>query len=226
MSAALASDSGSGASSGHRLAADATAWSRGPARGPGWPAAGRAPRRAGRRRAGRRPAARAAARPPGRCARRVEHRQRVDALAQVGAGRLAGLGGVRGDVDEVVGQLERHPELLAVGGHQLDDVVGAAAEHRAVARRRRDERSRSCRGARRGSSSTGSSPGGQGPVVADLPGAEPHERLRLDEDRLGAQPGDQLGRLAEEQVADEDRRRVVVLRVGARAPRGAPRPRP
>ena len=60
-----------------------------------------------RRRRGRRRAARAAGRRPGRSRpQRVEHRQRRHALAQVGAGGLAGLVGLGGDVDEVVGELE------------------------------------------------------------------------------------------------------------------------
>ena len=64
---------------------------------------------------------------------------------------------------------------------------------------------------------------GRGPVVADLARAQPHEGLRLDLDRLGAEVGDDLGGLAEEQVADQDRRRVAVARRWRWAPRGARR---
>ena len=65
-------------------------------------------------RAGRGRAARAAARRAAvRRAQRVQHRQRVHALAQVGARRLARLGRLRGDVEDVVGELEGDAELLA-----------------------------------------------------------------------------------------------------------------
>ena len=57
--------------------------------------------------------------------------------------------------------------------------------------------------------------GRAGPVVADLARAQPHEGLRLDLDGLRAEVGDDVGRRAEEQVADEDRRGVAVGGVGA-----------
>ena len=64
----------------------------------------------------------------------------------------------------------------------------------------------------------GSSPGGQGRSSRIWPGAEADEGLRLDEDGLGAQTGDELGGAAEQQVADEDGGAVVVLGVDARYP--------
>ena len=48
-----------------------------------------------------------------------QHRQRGHPLAQVGAGRLARLGGVTGHVEDVVGQLERGADVLAVLGQHL-----------------------------------------------------------------------------------------------------------
>ena len=50
----------------------------------------------------------------GRAARAQQHRQRRDALAQVGARRLAATRRSRGQVDQVVGQLERDADPLAV----------------------------------------------------------------------------------------------------------------
>ena len=44
------------------------------------------------------------------------------ALAEVGAGRLAGRVGLGGDVEDVVGQLEGRADDLAVGAQGLDDL--------------------------------------------------------------------------------------------------------
>ena len=66
-------------------------------------------------------------------------RQCGHAFTQVRAGRLAGLTRHRGDVEQVIGELEGDAEPLAVATHDIDGLGWAAAEHRAVARSRRDE---------------------------------------------------------------------------------------
>ena len=68
-----------------------------------------------------------------------QHRQRGHALAQVGAGRLAGLGRLRGDVEDVVGELEGGADELAVLRQRGDHLRRRAAEHRAVAGGRGDQ---------------------------------------------------------------------------------------
>ena len=49
-----------------------------------------------------------------------------DALAEVGAGSLAGLDGVGGDVDDVVGELEGAADDLAVRRERLLDLEPGA----------------------------------------------------------------------------------------------------
>ena len=62
---------------------------------------------------------------------RHQHRQRRHALAQVGAGRLAGLARLGGDVEDVVGELEGRADDLAVRRERLLDL--AAWRHRSSA---------------------------------------------------------------------------------------------
>ena len=62
-----------------------------------------------------------------------QHRQRRHALAQVGAGRLAGLDRVGGDVEDVVGELEGRADDLAVRRQRVLDLAGRATEAGAVA---------------------------------------------------------------------------------------------
>ena len=88
-----------------------------------------------------------------------QHRQRRHALAQVGAGRLAGLVGLGGDVEDVVGELEGRADDLAVRRERLDDL---GAWRRRTARRsgrRWRSASRSCRRRPRGSARAGPRPG-------------------------------------------------------------------
>ena len=73
-------------------------------------------------------------------AARGEHRQRRDALAQVGARRLAGLGRLARDVEDVVGQLERDADPLAEPGDESRRSSSAAGQNRAEPRRGRDQR--------------------------------------------------------------------------------------
>ena len=145
----------------------------------------------------------------------MQHREGALALAQVGAGRLARLVGLRPDVDEVVGELEGDAEPLAELAHRLDRRGVAPGEHRAVARGRGDEDA-GLVGEDAEVVVDGVDALGAGPVVADLARAEAHERLGLDLDGLGTEVGDDVGGRAEEQVADEDRRGVAVGGVGAR----------
>ena len=58
---------------------------------------------------------------------RIEHRQAAHTFAQVGPGRLAGLVGIAGHVEDVVGQLPGHADRLAGRldpGHHLGRGVG------------------------------------------------------------------------------------------------------
>ena len=73
---------------------------------------------------------------------RVEHRQRVHTLAQVGAGQLAGLVGVAVDVDDVVGDLERRADDVAQSAEPLDLILVGAGEHRAELAGRTDQAGR------------------------------------------------------------------------------------
>ena len=76
-----------------------------------------------------------------------EHdRQRRIAVAQVDAARLAGLGGMSLDVEQVVSHLERQPDVLAARRHGLDDGRRRAGEVGRGARADREERRRSCAG--------------------------------------------------------------------------------
>lgn len=152
----------------------------------------------------------------------VEDREGRDALAEVRAGGLAGLGGVAGDVEDVVGELEGDADALAVAGQDLDDLLVGAREHRAELAGGGDE----------GAGLVGD----DGEVVlhrvvtgvgahglADLAGDQAGERAGLDADRLVAEVGDDLGRLGEEEVAGEDRDGVVPagVRAGGAAVRAA-----
>ncbi len=141
-----------------------------------------------------------------------QRRQRQDALAQVGARRLAGR--VGGDVEDVVGQLEHHADLFAVGAEGVQHLPGGSADHAPEARRRGDQR-----------------PGLVGhhveivpqPVVPrprtarlrDLALHQPGERLGLQRHVVGAQGGHRRRRAAEQVVADQDGHRVVPARVRA-----------
>ena len=69
-----------------------------------------------------------------------QHRQGPDALAQVGAGRLARLPRLAADVDEVVGELEGQADDLAEAGDGVDGRRRGAGHHRAEAGGGRDER--------------------------------------------------------------------------------------
>ena len=73
---------------------------------------------------------------------RVEHRQRVNTFAQVGAGQLARLVGVAVDVDDVVGDLKRRADDAAESAEPLDLIVVGAGEHRTELARRTDQTGR------------------------------------------------------------------------------------
>ena len=85
-----------------------------------------------------------------------QHGQRRHALAQVGAGRLAGLVGVGGDVEDVVGELEGDADASRRTRVSALDRLGGAPPNIAPYRADgRDQRRRSCRRARRGSGRAG-----------------------------------------------------------------------
>src|ERR1019366_2098303 len=143
-----------------------------------------------------------------------ERRERRDALTQVRAGLFAGLPAGRGDVQQVVGQLKRNAKTLAKETHNVDCLWWAATEHRAIAGSGRDEHAGLVR------EHTEVVVDRVGTIwrrtgVADLARAQPHERLRLDLDRLWPQSCDELGGLAEQQVAHQDRIGVAVPSIGA-----------
>ncbi len=141
-------------------------------------------------------------------------RQGLDALAQVGAGGLAGLVPVAGDVEHVVGQLERDTDPLAEGAEDVDHPrlgaggqcsypagdgdqrSGLAGQHAQVVVERVVVRA-----------------GAGG--LQDLAGDQPLERVGLQPDGLRAEVGQHLGGTGEEEVAGQDGDRVVPARVGA-----------
>src|ERR671912_91227 len=145
----------------------------------------------------------------------VQDGQGLLALAQVGPRPLAGLVRLGRDVDEVVGELEGDAEALAVLAHRRDDLGWAPPEHGAVPGGRRDEHA-GLVGQHVEVVVDRVGAGGSGAGIADLAGAEPHEGLGLDLDRTRTEVRDDVRGGAEEQVADEDRRRVAVGGVRAR----------
>src|SRR5665647_1172222 len=120
----------------------------------------------------------------------------------------------RGDVEQVSGELEGDAETLAIATHALDGLGWAAAEHRAVARSRRDEHTRLV-GKDAQVVVDRVDALGHRSRVADLTTAQTDERLCLDSDSLWPQSGDKLGCLAEEQVADQDRVGVSICGIDA-----------
>ena len=76
----------------------------------------------------------------GRVGERVDHRQRVHALEDVVAGRLAEHVLARGHVEHVVDDLEAHAEVVAEGGECLEGRIVDRRDHAADATRRREER--------------------------------------------------------------------------------------
>ena len=168
-------------------------------------------------------AARSTGRRRGRWTRRHEHRQRRHALAQVGAGGLAGLARVGGDVEDVVGELEGRADDLAVAARAVLDVRGAPPK-RAPKRADVAIREPSCRrgpqvvldgsslvGGRRRSRGSGPRPGGR--------------RSRAWIAPRPARDGSQLGGLANRKSPVRIAT-VVAQRGWPRRRRGATRPRP
>ena len=72
--------------------------------------------------------------------KRVDDRQRVDALEEVLAGGLAERVVGRGEVEHVVDDLEAHAEVVAEPGERVERGVGDARDHAADAARRREQR--------------------------------------------------------------------------------------
>ncbi len=148
---------------------------------------------------------------------RVQHRQSADAFPQIGARGLPGVGG--GDVDDVVGDLERHADGPAVPAQRRGLILRAPGEHPGVAGAGVDQRRRllvqhaQVMGDR---VLAGRRPDG----FPGLPGHQLGERLGDDPHRVRAEPGDQPGGVREQEIAGQDRDGVVppgVRRLGPAA---------
>ena len=145
----------------------------------------------------------------------VQHGEAPDSLAQVGSGRLAGLRGLAGHIQDVVGQLPGDADRRARRLHPRGHLGRGPGEHRSEPARRRDQRPRLLFHhpqvvrerilARRGTQGLG-----------DLSAHQPGERVRLDPDRLIAEVGEDLRRTGEQEVAGEDGDRVGPPGVRAR----------
>ncbi len=144
--------------------------------------------------------------------------ERGDALAQVRPGSLARLHRLAGDVDQVVGELERHADALAERRHGLDVLRGGARHERPVATGRGDERA-GLVGDHLEVVLDGILAVTRTDRLADLALAQPLERVRLDPDGLRAEIGEDARRAREEEVPGEDGDGVVPPRVRRR---GAP----
>ena len=143
-----------------------------------------------------------------------EHGQGVDAFEEVVPGRLAELGFARGEVEDVVDDLERRAEPQAVGRRRIDEIAVVPGDQRPDAGRSREERRRLALD--------------RGVVVvlgavdlerrlelADLALAQAADRRGEEACDLGAEARRDLGSLREQEVAREDRLQVAPARVHA-----------
>ena len=164
------------------------------------------------RRAGRRAGARSSS--PAGPGQRAQHRQVVDALGHVVAGRLAQLL-VGGDhVEHVVDDLERHAVVQAEVGERVDLVAGQVGDDAADAAGGRVERRRLALdgglvGVERAVDLVGEL------QLADLAGAQPADRGRQQPRHLGAERRGQLGGPGQQEVARQDRPQVAPAGVDA-----------
>ena len=144
---------------------------------------------------------------------RPQDGQRVDALDEVVAGRLAELLGGVGDVEDVVDDLEHHPERVAPGGQRVDRRDGRARRRCRRCGRRCRTATPSCPGSTRGSCprtcvmsyvwrSCSISPSHSQPIVR---ASSPATSVPSD--------GGDLRRPREQEVAGEDRLQVPPLGV-------------
>ena len=149
---------------------------------------------------------------------RVEHRQGVDALPQVRAGRLAGAVGRRGDVDDVVGDLERGADHGAEALQRIDVLGRAAGEQAAVTAGRRDQRAGLLRDhgevVRHRVLAVGRSAG-----LPHLARDQLGKGLGDDPYGVRAEVGHQSGGVREQEVPGEDRDGVVHREFALSAPR-------
>ncbi len=150
-----------------------------------------------------------------------QHGHGGDVLAQVRAGRLAGLGAVGHDVEDVVGELEGDSRLLPEPGHGVDDGGRGAPEQRPEAGRRREE-GRGLVGQHPEVVVDGLVAAARADGLVELPEAQALERPGLEEHGLGPELRHEPGRAGEQQVPGEDRDRVPPDLVGGRgaAPHG------
>ena len=154
--------------------------------------------------------------PPSSC-ERVQHRQVVDALGDVVAGRLAELLVGGDDVEDVVDDLEGHAVVPPELGELVDVLAGQLADDPADAARGGEER--------RGLALDGDevrldrAAGVVGvPQLVDLALAQLADRGGQEPGDLGAEAGGDLGRLGQQEVAGEDRLEVAPAQVDALDP--------
>jgi hypothetical protein len=143
-----------------------------------------------------------------------QRRQRRHALAQVCAWRLAEVLAVGRHVDDVVGELEGRPDLLAELG---EDVLGlriGAGDACTEPCRRGDQRT-GLVGHDREVVPQGVVAVARADGLTDLTLHQPGEGLRLDLDGRRSEVGHDLRGSGEQEVAGQDRHRVVPPRVGA-----------
>jgi hypothetical protein len=129
-----------------------------------------------------------------------QRRQCRDALAKISPWRLAGV--IAGDVDDVVAELEHHPNLLAEVGHDPLQVQSCTRDLGTKQCRRRDQGARLVRHdsevvVQRICTTW---PDGLGDLTLHQPG----ERTRLDPYELRTKIGHDIGRTGEQQITDQD----------------------
>ncbi|MPM60526.1 hypothetical protein SDC9_107377 [bioreactor metagenome] len=144
--------------------------------------------------------------------RQHQGRQRRHALAQVGARRLAGA--VRGDVDQIVTELEDDAQFLTEAGERGDLLVGQPGDHAAEHRRRGDQRA-GLVGDHVEVRPDGVLALGGADRLGDLTLHQPGEGPRLEPDEVHAEIGDDVRGPGEQVVADQDGDAVVPHTVGA-----------
>ncbi len=137
---------------------------------------------------------------------------KTDAVDHVVARRLAELRVGRGDVEDVVDDLEHHRVRVAVFGERLDRRAVVATDDPADAGGRSVERGRLA--VDRGEVAL-PRPGDVVGVAKffDLPLAQPTDRARQQARHLGAERGSDLRRARQQEVAGENRLQVPPLRI-------------
>src|SRR6266540_1433166 len=159
------------------------------------------------------PSRTAASRAAPAAAEQVQHRQGPDPGSQVAAWRLARHGGLGGDVEQVVAELEGAADPFAVLGERLDHVRRRAGQAPAEPAGGGDERA-GLVGEHGQVVLDRVLAGGGAAHLADLALDEPGDGPGEHAGRLGAEPGRHLGGAGEQVVAGEHGHLVVVAGVG------------